>query len=81
MMSQVVMKPVISPVQPLDDAVLGRRLFLVQSLKKGYLLNKKLNPLRICVNVSSVVVSINVLYLLWWLQSAWDLDISMVSKY
>lgn len=79
MTNPVVMKPVISPVRPLDDAVLGRRLFLVQNLKKGYLLNKKLNLLRSRVNVSSIVVSINALSLLWWLQSAWDLDISTVS--
>lgn len=65
MTNPVVMKPVISPVRPLDDAVLGRRLFLVQNLKKGYLLNKKLNLLRSRVNVSSIVVSINALYLLW----------------
>ena len=77
--NQAVTKPAISPVQPLDDVVPGRRLCLVQNLKKGYLLNKSLNPLRSYVNGSSVVVSINVLYLLWWLRSAWDLDISMVS--
>ncbi|KAB0405673.1 hypothetical protein E2I00_003090, partial [Balaenoptera physalus] len=55
MTNQVVMKPVISRVRPLDDAVLGRRLFLVQNLKKGYLLNKKLNLLRSRVNVNMEV--------------------------
>lgn len=65
MTNQVVMKPAISPVLPLDAAVLGRKLFLVQNLKNDCSLTKKLNPLRSWVNAISVVASISVLYLLW----------------